>query len=77
MKQLIGTVISSKMKNTVIVEVTRRWKHPLYGKIVKRTKNYPCHFEKIKLAEGDEVMIQETKPISKTKHFKVVEKLNK
>lgn len=75
MKQLIGTIISNKMKHTVIVEVTRRWKHPVYGKIVKRTKNYPSHVEKMKLQVGDEVVIQEVKPISKTKHFTVVKKL--
>lgn len=75
MKQFIGTVISNKMKNTVIVEVTRRWKHPIYGKIVKRTKNFPCHVEKFELVEGDKVVIQESRPISKTKHFVVTEKV--
>ncbi len=76
MKQLTGTVISNKMNNTVVVQVSRNWKHPLYKKVVSRTKNYPAHVENIALEVGDAVVIEETRPLSKTKHFKVVEKVN-
>lgn len=75
MKQFTGTIISTKMQKTAVVEVTRQWKHPLYAKIVKRTKNYPAHYENMELAEGDVVTIQETRPVSKTVRFKVVGKV--
>ena len=77
MKQLTGTVISTKMQNTVVVKVTRQWEHPLYKKTVKRSKNVPCHVDKLKLEEGDEVVIKETRPFSKTVHFEVVQKVKK
>ena len=77
MKQLIGTVISTKMQKTVVVQVTRQWKHPLYQKTVKRSKNVACQVNKLKLQEGDEVLIQETRPVSKTVHFKVIKKVEK
>lgn len=75
MKQFIGTVVSTKMEKTVVVEVTRNWKHPLYKKVVKRTKRFPVHVEGMEVKVQDKVVIQETRPISKTVHFKVVEKL--
>ena len=74
MKQLTGIVTSTKMNDTVIVEITRQWEHPLYKKTVKRSKNVSCHAKGMKLKEGDQVVIQETKPVSKTVHFKVVKK---
>lgn len=76
MKQFTGTVISTNMNNTVVVQVSRNWKHPLYKKVVSRTKNYPAHSENMELKNGDIVTIEETRPISKTKHFKVLEKAN-
>lgn len=75
MKQLTGTVASVKMNKTVIVEVSHNFRHPLYKKSVERMKRYACHNESLALAIGDKVTIAETKPISKTKHFKIVEKL--
>lgn len=75
MKQLTGLVTSTKMQNTVIVKVESRSRHPLYGKIMKKTKNFPSHVEGIELSEGDTVVIQEVRPMSKTKRFKVVEKV--
>lgn len=77
MKTLQGTVTSVKTPQTVRVTVSRRWQHPLYGKFVKRTKNYACHYEKIELHEGDVVVIQECRPLSKTKKFVVTEKVTK
>jgi small subunit ribosomal protein S17 len=74
-KVLEGTVVSAKTPMTVIVAVTSVHRHPLYKKAVKRTKHFAAHNVDLSLAAGDVVVIQETKPISKTKHFKVVEKL--
>lgn len=77
MKKMQGKIISLKRAQTATVEVVRMWRHPLYGKSVKRSKNYSCDFDsaKIKLAEGDLVEIQECRPVSKTKRFKVVTKI--
>lgn len=75
MKQFTGTVISTKMLNTVIVEVRRNWKHPLYKKVVSRTKNFSAHVQDMELVDGDTVIIQECRPMSKTKHFTVVQKV--
>ncbi len=71
MKTLQGIVTSLKNTNTATVSVTRSWQHPLYKKYVKRSKKYSCHYEGMKLVVGQEVVIQETRPISKTKHFMV------
>ncbi len=71
-KTLKGVVVSDKMKDTVVVEVTRYFKHEKYQKFIKRHKNYKAHDEGNTLKIGDTVTIRETKPISKTKHFVVV-----
>lgn len=73
MKTLKGTIISLASEKTALVEVERNWKHPLYQKIVKRSKKFPSHVEGLKLEIGDKVIIQECRPLSKTKHFKVIE----
>lgn len=75
MKILQGTVTSLKTPKTVRVTVSRKWQHPLYGKFVKRTKNYACHYENIDLQLGDMVVIEECRPLSRTKKFIVKEKL--
>jgi small subunit ribosomal protein S17 len=77
MKTLQGKVVSAKTPKTVTVTVTRKWKHPLYKKYVKITKNYACHVEGMDIKEGDMVTIQECRPMSKTKTFIVTEKLEK
>ena len=76
-KEFTGVVISTSMKDTVVVEVIRLSRHPLYRKTVKRTKHFVAHVTDIELAVGDQVTIAESKPISKTKHFIVVNKLTK
>lgn len=76
MKTLNGIVTSTAREKTVTVEVLRRWKHPLYKKYVKRSKKYASHVEGINLEIGDKVIIQECRPISKTKFFKVLEKID-
>lgn len=75
MKAIQGTVIALKTDKTAKVSVARLWQHPVYKKSVKRTKNYACHVEGIDLQVGDDVLIQETTPISKTKKFRVVSKV--
>jgi small subunit ribosomal protein S17 len=68
-----GTVVSDKMAKTVVVAVERRYAHPLYGKQVTRTKKYHAHDENNEYRAGDTVRIMETRPLSKTKRWRVVE----
>ncbi len=76
MKVMQGTVQSAKTAQTAIVMVVSRWQHPLYKKFVKSSKNYACHVEKdMQLVPGDVVVIQECRPMSKTKNFKVMSKI--
>ncbi|PEQ11972.1 30S ribosomal protein S17 [Novosphingobium sp. PC22D] len=72
---LIGTVVSDKTDKTVTVLVERKVKHPLYGKIIRRSKRYHAHDEDNAFRSGDRVRIEETKPISKTKSWKVLDRL--
>jgi small subunit ribosomal protein S17 len=73
---LTGTVVSDKTDKTVVVRVERRVKHPLYGKIIKRSKKYHAHDETNEVRAGETVRIEETKPISKLKTWKVVERVS-
>jgi small subunit ribosomal protein S17 len=70
-RALVGRVVSNKMNKTVTVLVERKVKHPLYGKIMVRSKKYHAHDETNQYNEGDTVEIQETAPISKTKAWTV------
>lgn len=72
---LIGTVTSDKTDKTVTVLVERKVKHPLYGKIIRRSKKYHAHDEANEYRIGDQVRIEETRPISKTKTWKVLDRL--
>ena len=72
---LIGTVTSDKTDKTVTVLVERKVKHPLYGKIIRRSKKYHAHDEKNEFTLGDVVRIEETKPISKTKTWAVKDRV--
>ena len=71
---LQGVVVSDKNDKTVVVKVERRFTHPLLKKTVRRTKNYHAHDESGRYKVGDEVFIEETKPISKLKRWTVLEK---
>lgn len=71
-KVLKGIVVSDKMDKTVVVEVTRFVEHKKYGKRIKKNKNYKAHDENNEKKVGDRVEIEETKPMSKDKHFKVI-----
>ena len=73
---LTGTVVSDKTDKTVVVKVERRVKHALYGKIIKRSKKYHAHDEANEYREGETVRIEETKPISKLKSWKVIERVD-
>jgi small subunit ribosomal protein S17 len=72
---MTGTVVSDKTDKTVVVLVERRVKHPLYGKIIKRSKKYHAHDETNEVKAGETVRIEETKPISKLKNWRVVERV--
>ena len=69
---LTGTVVSDKTDKTVVVSVERRVKHPLYAKIIKRSKKYHAHDEANTYKEGQTVRIEECAPISKLKTWKVI-----
>ena len=72
---LIGTVVSDKTDKTVTVKVERKVKHPLYGKIIRRSKKYHAHDEANEYKPGDTVRIEETRPISKTKTWRVLDRV--
>jgi small subunit ribosomal protein S17 len=76
-KEKIGVVVSNKMNNTRIVQVTERVAHKKYKKVVSRTKRFAVHDSEINSGLGDKVQIQETKPISKTKNWYIVRILEK
>lgn len=71
---LVGRVVSDKMDKTVTVEVTRRVKHRVYGKVVTRRKTYKAHDEANECRVDDVVVIQESRPLSATKRWAVVER---
>lgn len=72
---LIGTVVSDKNDKTVVVKVERKVKHPLYSKIIRRSKKYHAHDENNAFHTGETVRIEETAPISKQKTWKVIERV--
>jgi small subunit ribosomal protein S17 len=76
-KTRVGTVVSDKMDKTVVVVVERRVAHPLYGKQVVRTEKFHAHDEENTAQAGDTVRIMETRPLSKSKRWRVVEVLQK
>jgi len=76
-RKLTGRVVSDKMKKTVTVLVERKVKHPLYGKFVRRSKKYHAHDENNEFHPGDLVLIEETRPLSRTKTWKVVKLVEK
>ncbi len=72
-KTRVGLVVSDKMQKTVVVAIERRFPHPLYGKMVTRTKRLKAHDEENSAKTGDRVRIMETRPLSKDKRWRVVE----
>jgi len=74
---LTGTVVSDKADKTVVVRVERRVKHPLYGKVIRRTSKLKAHDEANACGVGDRVLLAETRPLSATKRWRVVEILER
>ena len=73
---LTGTIVSDKTDKTVVVKVERRVKHALYGKIIKRSKKYHAHDEGNEYKQGETVRIEETRPISKLKTWRVLDRVD-
>ena len=76
-RQLTGRVISDKMNKTVTVLIERRTTHPLYGKVITRSGKYHAHDETNDCKEGDLVMIEECRPLSRTKSWRIVKLVDK
>ena len=76
-KEKVGTVTSDKMEKTIVVSVERKIKHPKYGKFIKRTSKFFAHDEKNDAHNGDLVRIEETRPLSKNKCWRLVEVVEK
>ena len=76
-KVRVGVVTSNKMAKTITVTVERKVKHPIYGKFVKKTTSFHAHDEKNECSIGDIVRIMETRPLSKTKRWRLVEVVEK
>lgn len=76
-RTLTGRVVSDKMEKTVTVLIERRVKHPLYGKIMTLSKKYHAHDEKNEFHEGDLVIIEECRPLAKTKAWRVIKLVEK
>lgn len=72
-RTIIGKVVSDKMDKTIVVEIERKVKHPLYGKYVRRSSKMYAHDEENACRIGDLVLIEQTRPLSKTKRWKLVE----
>ncbi len=76
-KTRVGTVVSDKMEKTIVVAIRNRVKHPMYGKILNRTKRLKVHDENNECRVGDVVRLMETRPLSKDKHWRLVEIIEK
>ncbi|MDR0659459.1 MAG: 30S ribosomal protein S17 [Prevotellaceae bacterium] len=76
-KERVGVVVSNKMEKSIVVAVKRKVKHPMYGKFVNKTTKFVAHDDKNECSEGDTVKIMETRPLSKTKRWRLVEILEK
>ncbi len=75
-KERVGIVLSSKMQKTIVVQIKRKTRHALYGKVVEKAKKFKVHDEKNEARIGDQVRIVETRPISKEKRWRLVEILS-
>ncbi len=72
-KERIGLVVSNKMDKSIVVTIERRFKHPVYGKYIKKTNKFIAHDENNECSIGDTVRIMETRPLSKNKNWRLVE----
>jgi len=76
-KEKVGIVVSNKMQKTIVVKVESRYSHPIYSKTMVKTKKYLAHDESGKCNIGDQVLVQETRPLSKRKRWTLVKILSK
>ncbi len=76
-KERTGLVVSNKMEKSIVVQIQRLYKHPVYGKFVKKTNKFVAHDEKNECNIGDTVRIMETRPLSKNKNWRLVEILER
>ncbi|HBH06665.1 MAG TPA: 30S ribosomal protein S17 [Flavobacteriales bacterium] len=76
-KERIGVVISNKMDKSVVINVERRFRHPIYGKFIKKSTKFMAHDEKNECSIGDTIRIMETRPLSKNKSWRLVEIVEK
>ena len=76
-KEKVGIVVSNKMQKTIVVKVESRYSHPIYSKTMVKTKKYVAHDESGQCNIGDQVLVQETRPLSKRKRWKLVKVLSK
>jgi small subunit ribosomal protein S17 len=76
-KELIGLVVSDKRQKTITIIVERKEKHPLYGKVMKKSKKFQAHDENNECKVGDTVKVAETRPLSKTKRWRLVQIIEK
>jgi len=75
-KKRIGIVLSNKMKKTIVVQTKRKARHPLYGKVIEKATKFKVHDEKNEAQVGDKVSIEETRPLSKDKRWRLIEILS-
>ena len=76
-KQRTGVVVSARMNKSIVVAIERKVKHPVYGKYVKKTSKFVAHDEQNQSKQGDKVKIMETRPLSKTKRWRLLEIIEK
>jgi len=76
-KEQIGIVICNKMQKTIVIKIENRYPHPLYSKTLIKTKKYLAHDEKNQCGIGDQVLVQECRPLSKKKRWKLIKVLSK
>jgi small subunit ribosomal protein S17 len=76
-KTQVGVVVSDKMDKSIVVEITRRYQHSMYGKYIKRSKKFHVHDETNQCRVGDRVLIEETRPLSRLKRWRVKEIIEK
>ena len=76
-KERMGLVVSNKMEKTIVVQVDRKVKHPIYGKFIRKSTKFMAHDEKNECSIGDIVLIEETRPLSKEKRYRLVKIVEK
>jgi small subunit ribosomal protein S17 len=76
-KEQIGVVVSNKMQKTIVVKIENRYPHPIYSKTMLKTKKYYAHDELEECSIGDEVLVQECRPLSKKKRWKLIKIISK